>query len=52
MTGPELRFTILFFAISWAASMAHRGSKAKGLIGSAATGLSQSHSNSGSKVPL
>ena len=33
-------FFLVFFAISWAAPMAHGGSQASGLIGAVATGLS------------
>ena len=41
-----------FFAISWAAPAAYGGSQARGGIGAVATGLRQSHSNSGSKPGL
>ena len=37
------------FAISWAALAAYGDSQARGRIGAAATGLHQSHSNSGSE---
>ena len=50
-----LFMTILFvclFAISWAAPAAYGGSQAKGLIGAGATGLHQSHSNTGSELRL
>ena len=40
------------FAISWAAPMAYGGSQARGLIGAAAAGLRQSHSNTGSEPRL
>ena len=41
-----------FFAISWAASAAYGGSQARGRIGAVATGLCQSHSNTGSELRL
>uniref|UniRef100_A0A8D1M6W5 HPS5-like beta-propeller domain-containing protein n=1 Tax=Sus scrofa TaxID=9823 RepID=A0A8D1M6W5_PIG len=40
------------FAISWAAPAAYGGSQARGRIGAVATGLRQSHSNSGSEPRL
>ena len=49
---PSLLPFIWLFAISWAASEAYGGSQARGLIGAAATGLRQSHSNSGSELSL
>jgi len=42
----------LFFAISWAAPMAYGGSQVGGPIGAVATGLLQSHSNTGSEPRL
>ena len=47
-------FFIFFclFAISWAAATAYEGSQARGPIGAIATGLHQSHSNSGSEPCL
>ena len=41
-----------FFAISWAAPAAYGHSQARGRIGTAATGLYQSHSNAGSEPRL
>ena len=41
-----------FFAISWAAPMAHGGSQARGLIGAEAAGIHQGHSNTGSEPRL
>ena len=38
--------------ISWATPMAYGGSQARGPIGAVATGLHQSHSNTGSKLHL
>ena len=43
---------LCLFAISWAAPAAYGGSQARGLIGAVATGLHQSHSNSGSEPRL
>ena len=45
-------YLFIFFAISWAAPTACGGSQARGRIGAIATGLHQSHSNSGSKPRL
>jgi len=47
-------FFVLFclFAISWAAPAAYGGSQARDLIGAIATGLRQSHSNTGSEPRL
>ena len=45
-------FVFVFFAISWAAPAAYGGSQARGLIGTVATGLPQSHSNVGSEPRL
>ena len=42
-------FWFCLFATSWAAPAAYGGSPARGRIGAVATGLRQSHSNSGSK---
>ena len=42
----------VFFAISWAASVAYGGSQARGLIGAVAASLRQSHSNAGSELCL
>jgi len=50
-----LFFCLLSFvvvAISWAAPAAYGGSQARGLIGAVATGLRQSHSNTGSELRL
>ena len=41
-----------FFAFSRAAPAAYGGSQARGLIGAVATGLRQSHSNTGSELSL
>ena len=43
---------LLFFAFSRAAPAAYGGSQARGLIGAVATGLRQSHSNTGSEPRL
>ena len=43
-------FVFCLFAISWAAPAAYGGSQARGLIGAAAAGLRQSHSNMGSEL--
>ena len=43
---------IYFFAISWAAPMAHGGSQTRGRIGAVATGLHHSHSDVGSELCL
>ena len=40
------------FAISWAAPVAYGGSQARDLIGAAAAGLHQGHSNAGSEPRL
>jgi len=45
-------FCLFVFAISWAAPAAYGGSQARGGIGAVATGLRQSHSNSGPKPCL
>ena len=45
-------FYFCLFAISWAAPAAYGGSQARGLIGAAAAGLPQSHSNAGSEPHL
>jgi len=45
-------FFFFLFAISWAALAAYGGSQARGQIGAVATGLRQSHSNTGSKLRL
>ena len=47
-----LSFVVVVVAISWAAPAAYGGSQARGLIGAVATGLRQSHSNSGSEPHL
>ena len=51
-----ISINILFFFLSLrlfgAAPMAYRGSQARGLVGVVATGLHQSHSNSGSEPCL
>jgi len=52
---PSVFFFFFFFglfAISWAAPTAYGGSQARGPIGAIATGLRQSHSNSGSEPRL
>jgi len=43
---------VVVVAISWAAPAAYGGSQARGGIGAVATGLRQSHSNSGSEPHL
>ena len=43
---------IYFFAFSRAASVAHGGSQARGLIGAVATSLRHSHSSARSQLPL
>ena len=43
---------VVVVAISWAAPAAYGGSQARGRIGAAATGLHQSHSNTGSEPCL
>ena len=48
----NLFFIFLSFAISWAAPAAYGDSQARGLIRAVATGLRQSHSNSGSEPRL
>ena len=48
----NLNFFFCLFAISWAAPEAYGGSQARGLIGAAAAGLRQSHSNTGSQPSL
>ena len=45
-------FFFVFFSISWAAPVAYGDSQARGLIGARATGLCQSHSNTGSEPCL
>ena len=45
-------FLFVFLPFSWAAPTAYGGSQARGLIGAAATGLRQSHSNAGSEPRL
>ena len=45
-------FVVVVVAISWAAPAAYGGSQARGLIGAVATGLRQSHSNTGSEPRL
>ena len=42
----------VFLLFLWAAPAAYEGSQARGLIGAVATGLRQSHSNSGSEPSL
>ena len=44
--------SFLFFLPFRVTSTAYGGSQARGLIGAAAAGLCQSHSNSGSEPPL
>ena len=43
---------VVVVAISWAAPAAYGGSQARGRIGAVATGLRQSHSNTGSEPRL
>ena len=50
--GMQSFFFSRLYAISRAASAAYGGSQASGLIGAVATGLSQSHSNTGSDPRL
>ena len=45
-------YFILFFVFSRAAPVAYGGSQARGLIGAVATGLHQSHCNTGSEPRL
>jgi len=45
-------FFFCLFAISWAAPAAYEGSQTRGPIGPVATGLRQSHSNTGSEPCL
>ena len=45
-------FFFVFFLFLWVAPTAYGGSQARGRIGAAATGLRQSHSNSGSEPCL
>ena len=45
-------FVVVVVAISWAAPAAYGGSQARGRIGDVATGLRQSHSNTGSEPCL
>ena len=42
----------VFFAISWAAPAAYRGSQARGQTGAVDAGLRHSHSNAGSEPRL
>ena len=51
-SGKYLFLYYCLFAFSRAAPVAYGDSQAKGLIGAVATGLSQSHSNEGSKPRL
>ena len=50
--GSHTIFFFCLFAISWAAPAAYGGSQARGRIGAVATGLCQSHSNTGSEPRL
>ena len=43
-------FFLFFSAISWAASVAHGGSQARGPVGAEAAGPRQSHSKAGSET--
>ena len=54
MGSPNLPndFFFFLFAFSRAAPTAHGGSQARGQIGAVATGLRQSHSNTGSEPHL
>ena len=45
-------FFICLFAISWATPAAYGGSQTRGLMGTVATSLHQSHSNAGSELRL
>ena len=49
---PTCVFFLVFLPFLWAAPAAHGGSQARGLIRAVATGLHQSHSNSGSELRL
>jgi len=49
---PFFFFFFVFLLFLWAAPTAHGGSQARGPIGAVATGLRQSHSNSGSELHL
>jgi len=51
-TRGTILFFFFFLPFSWATLAAYGGSQARGLIGAVATGLYQSHSNSGSKPHL
>jgi len=48
----QLKYFFFFLAISWAAPTAYGGTQARGQIGAVATGLRQSHSNTGSEPRL
>ena len=50
--GKQYICIFCLFAISWAAPATYGGSQARGQIRAVATGLSQSHSNEGSKPRL
>ena len=50
--GVVVVVVVVVVAISWAAPAAYGGSQARGRIGAVATGLRQSHSNSGSEPRL
>ena len=45
-------FFFVFLPFSWATPIAHGGSQARGVIGTVAAGIRQSHSNTGSKLHL
>ena len=51
-TIPLFFVVVVVVAISRAASVAYGGSQARSLIGAVATGLCQSHSNTGSEPRL
>ena len=52
MDCRTVNFILFFFAFSKAASAAYGGCQARGPIGVVATGLRQSHSNTGSEPCL
>ena len=52
ITCQEFLFFFSLFAFSRAAPVAYGGSQARGLIGAVATGMCNSHSNTGSELRL
>ena len=50
--GSPFGFFFVFLLFLWAAPAAYGDSQARGLIGTVATGLHQSHSNAGSEPRL